>query len=86
MWLWALRLTVVTPTLILLKRIIVFVPLFLPRVGICAPPGENESIDSGVAHSFDSGKNNGGVTTDVIRHWIAAKAMIFECGLTGGRE
>jgi hypothetical protein len=39
------------------KEIVVFTPLLLPCVGMCAPPQENKSFDSGVAHSF-SGKNN----------------------------
>jgi len=43
----------------------VVAPLFLPRVGVCAPPQENESFDSGSAHSFDSGKNNGVLTLNV---------------------
>ncbi|GEM_PF-4683575 len=48
-----------------LTRYKVLAPLFLPRVGMCAPPQENESFDSGVAHSFDSGKNNGVLTLGV---------------------
>ncbi len=51
-----------------LARHKVLAPLFLPRIGMCAPPQENESFDSGVAHSFDSGKNNGVLTPNVRRN------------------
>jgi len=49
----------------LCEKTVVVAPLFLPRVGMCAAPRENESFDSGSAHSFDSGKNNGVLTLDV---------------------
>jgi hypothetical protein len=50
------------------KEIVVLAPLFLPPVGMCAPPQMNESFDSGSAHVVPSGKNNGVVTADVSRH------------------
>ena len=50
------------------KEIVVFAPLLLPRVGMCAPPRENESFDSGVAHSFNSGKSNAVVAANVMCH------------------
>lgn len=50
------------------KEIVVVAPLFLPQVGMCAPPRNNGSFDSGSAHSFDSGKNNGVLTLNVIRN------------------
>ena len=49
----ALRITAVTPTLILLKIIIVFVPLFFAAEEIC---------------HLIAAKNNGGVTANVMRH------------------
>jgi hypothetical protein len=50
------------------KEIVVVAQQFLPRVGMCAPPRENESFCSGVAHSVDSGKNCCVVTPNVMRH------------------
>ncbi len=52
----------------------VLAPLFLPRVGVCAPPPENVSFDSGVGHTFTSGKNNGVNPLNVVRN-AAPKLM-----------
>jgi hypothetical protein len=54
------------------KEIVVVAPLFLPRVGMCAPPQKNESFNSGSADVVLSGKNNGVLTLIVRRN----------CGLT----
>lgn len=62
------RLTAATAALTHLIWIIVVAPLFLPQVSMCAPPHVNESFDSGSAHSPSSGKNNGVLTLNVIRH------------------
>jgi len=64
----------------------VVAPLFLPRVGMCAPPQKNESFDSGVAHSFDSGKNNGVLTLNVMRHWFAAERQVNRQECNVGRN
>jgi len=47
------------------KEIVVFAPFVLPRVGMCAPPPENWSFDSGSAHVVLSGKTNGVVAAHV---------------------
>jgi hypothetical protein len=58
----ALRITGSATTLPHLIGIIEVAQQFLPLVGMCAPPQKNGSLDSGSDHSFDSGKNNGGIT------------------------
>ena len=43
-------------------------PLFLPRAGFVRSGAGNESFMSAVALSFSSGKNNGVVAQNVMRH------------------
>ena len=70
------RITAATPTLthliwlssISVQESVVFVPLFLPRLGVCPSPRKNSSFDSGSGHVVLSGKNNGGVAANVMRH------------------
>ena len=70
------RITAATPTLthliwlssISVQESVVFVPLFLPRLGMRPPPRENESFLAATGASFDSGKNNGGVAANVSCH------------------
>lgn len=55
----------------------VLAPLFLPRVGMCAPPQRNESFDSGFAHSFLSGKSNGVTPLNVMRQIVGGVKMNY---------
>jgi hypothetical protein len=50
------------------KDSVVFAPFVLPRVGICPSPQKNESFDSGSGHVVLSGKTNGVVAANVMRH------------------
>jgi len=72
----ARRITGVTTTLPLLirafkamlKAAVVVAQQFLPRLGMCPPPRQNESSDSGSGHVVSSGKNCCVVTPNVMRH------------------
>ncbi len=63
-----LRITAATTTLTLLKRIIGFAPLLLPRFGLRLQPQEIGLLIAASAASFSSGKTNGVVAANVSRN------------------